>query len=65
MRGKVATFEKMEAIMKGNFETVLLMDLGNFVMVMGTNMKANGKLISPMAVEKLFTVMEVDIMANF
>lgn len=65
MREKDATLEKMEAIMKGSFETVLLMDSGSFVMVTGTNMKANGKLISPMAVDRLFTVMEVDIMASF
>lgn len=57
-------FEKMEVIMKGNFETVLLMALENFVMEMGTNTKVNGRLINIMVVDKLSTRMEVDIMAN-
>ncbi len=57
-------FEKMEAIMKGNFETVLLMALGNFVMEMGTNTKVSGRLINLMVGDKLSTRMEVDIMVN-
>ena len=57
-------FEKMEVIMKGNFETVLLMALENFVMEMGICTKVNGRLINPMVVDKLSTRMEVDIMAN-
>lgn len=57
-------FEKMEAIMKVNFETVLLMALGNFVMEMGTNTKVSGRLINLMVGDKLSTRMEVDIMAN-
>ena len=57
-------FEKMEVIMKGNFETVLLMALENFVMEMGISTKVNGRLINPMVVDKLSTRMEVDIMAN-
>jgi len=65
VKEKVATFEKMEAIMKGSFETVLLMDLENFVMGTDTSMKANGKRINLMAADKLFTAMEVDIMDNF
>jgi hypothetical protein len=62
---KVVTFEKMEAIMKGSLETVLLMDLENSVMGMDINMKVNGKPISLMVVDKLFTMTEVDIMDNF
>jgi hypothetical protein len=65
VKEKVVTFEKMEAIMKGSLETVLLMDLENSVMVMDINMKVNGKLISLMAADKLFTMTEVDIMDNF
>lgn len=57
-------FEKMEAIMKVNFETVLLMALGNFVMEMGTNTKVSGRLINLMVGDKLSTRMEVDIMVN-
>ena len=57
-------FEKMEVIMKGNFETVLLMALENFVMEMDISTKVNGRLINLMVVDKLSTRMEVDIMAN-
>ena len=57
-------FEKMEAIMKGNFETVLLMALENFVMEMDISTKVNGRLINLMVVDKLSTRMEVDIMVN-
>ena len=57
-------FEKMEVIMKGSFETVLLMVLENLVMEMGTSTKVSGRLINLMVVDKLSTRMEVDIMAN-
>lgn len=57
-------FEKMEVIMKGNFETVLLMALENFVMEMGISTKVSGRLTNLMVVDKLSTRMEVDIMAN-
>jgi len=61
---KDAIFEKMEVIMKGNFETVLLMALENSVMEMGISTKVSGRLINLMVVDKLSTRMEVDIMAN-
>ncbi len=64
VKAKDDIFEKMEVIMKGSFETVLLMVLENFVMEMGTSTKVSGRLIKLMVVDKLSTRMEVDIMAN-
>lgn len=61
---KDGIFERMEVIMKGNFEIVLPMASVNFAMDTDINMRVNGRQISLMAVDKRSTRMEADIMVS-
>lgn len=61
---KDGIFERMEVIMKVNFEIVLPMASVNFAMDTDINMRVNGRQISLMAVDKRSTRMEADIMVS-
>lgn len=64
-RVRVDISNKMAVIIRENWRIMLLMDMGNILIKMDSNMKGNGNIICRMVGDRPIIKIKVDIMGSF